>query len=277
MSSSLYHRHLRTYGFARRAPAFTLIELLVVISIIALLIALLLPALQKARQTAQSVMCLNNTRQGAITMQLYANDFDSLLPGVKGEDRVGWNNAVSEGSKVPTDVVAFGLAWEQDYFADRRMVYCPGRSPDDILVKGPGTFWGIESPRWETGLAGNMLTSYYVATTDVEDDGTRVFAGVHNIDFTPPDALLMIDFWSNSRGTTLHTHGKGYNGSFFDGSARFIADPDDNLDGISPGENYKPWTWGNSVEDGFEKLVVNHLTGWSVERFRNFYSQAFQP
>ncbi|MEL7484238.1 MAG: prepilin-type N-terminal cleavage/methylation domain-containing protein [Planctomycetota bacterium] len=70
---------------------FTLIELLVSISIIGLLIGLLLPALASARDSAQKLVCLSNTRQTAIGWQIYANDNDDLSvpaqPGRFADDR----------------------------------------------------------------------------------------------------------------------------------------------------------------------------------------------
>lgn len=53
---------------------FTLIELLVVISIIALLVGVLLPALGAARASAKASVCLSNTRQLALVMEMYAQD-----------------------------------------------------------------------------------------------------------------------------------------------------------------------------------------------------------
>ena len=59
---------------------FTLVELLVVIAIIAVLASLLLPALGKAKERGKRSQCLNNLRQQAIGLSLYAQDHDDRLP-----------------------------------------------------------------------------------------------------------------------------------------------------------------------------------------------------
>jgi len=70
---------------ARQIPGpthrgFTLIELLVVIAIIAILAALLLPALTKAKQKAQGVYCMNNTKQLMLANHMYQAENRDLFP-----------------------------------------------------------------------------------------------------------------------------------------------------------------------------------------------------
>ena len=63
--------------------AFTLMELLVVIAIIAILAALLLPALASAKESGRRAACLNNLRQIAIGINMYAVDNnDYVLPAL---------------------------------------------------------------------------------------------------------------------------------------------------------------------------------------------------
>ncbi len=73
----------RSAGSASRHGAFTLIELLVVIGIIAVLTSILMPALAKSRQAAERVKCMVNLRSFGLSIQMYMDDHDEVLPHVQ--------------------------------------------------------------------------------------------------------------------------------------------------------------------------------------------------
>jgi prepilin-type N-terminal cleavage/methylation domain-containing protein len=76
---------MRATGLKSRA--FTLIELLVVIAIIAILAAILFPVFAQARDKARQSACLSNTKQIALGIAMYRQDWDGFTPFA------GWEGA----------------------------------------------------------------------------------------------------------------------------------------------------------------------------------------
>ncbi|HTL56027.1 MAG TPA: prepilin-type N-terminal cleavage/methylation domain-containing protein [Candidatus Limnocylindrales bacterium] len=123
---------------------FTLIELLVVIAIIAILAAMLLPALSKAKVRAQSIQCMNNSRQLMLAWRMYSEENRDLLPfayGVAAGAPYVWvkgyidvNNDNAQANWDIDSTLKQGMIWP--YCKSPGIFRCPGDPSTAVNAQG---------------------------------------------------------------------------------------------------------------------------------------------
>jgi prepilin-type N-terminal cleavage/methylation domain-containing protein len=111
----------------RRRSAFTLIELLVVIAIIAILAALLLPALARSKEKGKRTACLNNLRQLAIGMHIYALDFQERVIEARNIDPVNKTGGWVQNCLNPPEAGAAATVGLKIVTATSSVWTCPNR------------------------------------------------------------------------------------------------------------------------------------------------------
>ena len=119
---------------------FTLIELLVVIAIIAILAAILFPVFARARAKAREASCTSNLKQMGLAVQMYANDYDGLLPFAAQYPTPGAVPTVAgSGSNAGGASIVDQL---NPYVKNKQLFRCPSDTDN---------FYGIEGTSYDYG------------------------------------------------------------------------------------------------------------------------------
>jgi prepilin-type processing-associated H-X9-DG protein/prepilin-type N-terminal cleavage/methylation domain-containing protein len=218
------------------SAGFTLVELLVVIGIIAILIAMLLPALTRARESAQSLVCLSNLRTEGQFLQFYVQDTRGFIaPPVRDAGTV-YGNALARSHwwyLLPYGIPLLDLTTPVND-TGRSVMRCPSDThpytallknnvPRQYLNKVLATSYGVNGNlTYGTVFRINQVhspaTKIYVADSVYvpggSTDGIRVFPQTSR--------ALQLDSFRSGIG---YRHSNGYNALFFDGHAEHIGPP----------------------------------------------------
>ena len=213
-----------------RRRAFTLIELLVVIAIIAILAAILFPVFAKAREKARQTSCLSNSKQIALGMLMYCQDYDETLSYCCSPTNRSYSPNLDllpwwrPGRYASTDIRYDGLA--MPYIKNRQLYVCPSYNLDVNSYATPRHL--LQS---SGGCNGQMIAKVPLPAEHVlmgDGAGSRGYCGTNR-------ATACTGRWGIGNGTQGHMdiyqrHNGGTNFAFVDGHAKWQKAPTGPMD-----------------------------------------------
>jgi len=147
-----------------RRRGFTLIELLVVIAIIAILAAILFPVFARAREKARQASCSSNTKQIALGILMYCQDYDERFMNL------GWCNLPIGAFRWPDGVYP--------YVKNTQLFLCPSASGQVCCsgVNVPTTdygfnIWNYRQNGWYTSVIKGPAPANTILIGDQADGG----------------------------------------------------------------------------------------------------------
>jgi prepilin-type N-terminal cleavage/methylation domain-containing protein/prepilin-type processing-associated H-X9-DG protein len=228
--------HRSNTGRAKRG--FTLIELLVVIAIIAILAAILFPVFAQARAKARQATCQSNLKQLALSVLMYAQDYDETYP------LNGWR---------PNDQYLNDATWDWQntcykYIKARGVYRCPSSTDID---QQPG------NPYYNTW---DLNPVSYLYNTQLGDLGGGDNPRVGRTDATIQDGAsiwMLVDGHSDWGGTNDSPPGMGIDW------AGLVGTPWDNEDSTFGNDaslvdgwlSWQGFTWGLPRHNGGSQVA----------------------
>ena len=184
-----------------RARAFTLIELLVVIAIIAILAALLLPALANSKNKAKDAECINNCRQIAVALRIWADDHEQYFPWqVKSDDGgiLADAGAPAPNLFLPAQAAPTVGDWIDHFRAASNEIVTPK------ILACPRDKTRTPAPDW-VNIAGLDNCSYFAGISARLDNPLALLTGDANLTggLNGPTANAFNPSWNPAYGTSI--------------------------------------------------------------------------